>query len=145
MGGTTASIGGTIVEGHLENRVWVVQSSAWAVQPLPTARIPEWRWYNHHPGARNLGDGGTTIAHLRTLRTKDKRDEGPLRGTPFVQEIQDAPIPSYFQLPMLEVYDGSSDPTEHVAVFHTQMTPYSMSDAIMCRAFPTTLRGTARG
>ncbi|RWW75821.1 hypothetical protein BHE74_00016123 [Ensete ventricosum] len=38
----------------------------------------------------------------RTLRTKDERDEGPLRGSPFVQEIQDAPIPSHFYLPMLE-------------------------------------------
>ncbi|RRT70899.1 hypothetical protein B296_00006318 [Ensete ventricosum] len=58
----------------------------------------------------------------RTLRTKDEHAEGPLRGSPFVQKIQDAPIPLHFCLPMLEAYDGSSDPTEHVVAFHAQMT-----------------------
>ncbi|RRT51731.1 hypothetical protein B296_00050930 [Ensete ventricosum] len=42
--------------------------------------------------------------------------DGPLCSSPFIQEIQDAPIPSHFYLPMLEAYDGRSDPTEHVAV-----------------------------
>ncbi|RZS13494.1 hypothetical protein BHM03_00045095 [Ensete ventricosum] len=50
----------------------------------------------------------------RTLKTKDKHAEGPLHSSPFVQEIQDAHIPSHFHLPMLEAYDGSSDPMKHV-------------------------------
>ncbi|RZS27272.1 hypothetical protein BHM03_00060716 [Ensete ventricosum] len=33
---------------------------------------------------------------------------------------------------MLEAYNGSSDPTEHVAAFYTQMTLYDTSDAIIC-------------
>ncbi|RRT73144.1 hypothetical protein B296_00026627 [Ensete ventricosum] len=50
----------------------------------------------------------------KTLRTKDEHAEGPLHDSPFVQEIQDAPIPSYFRLPMLVAYDSSSDRTEHI-------------------------------
>ncbi|RRT32474.1 hypothetical protein B296_00054744 [Ensete ventricosum] len=46
---------------------------------------------------------------------------------------------------MLEAYNDISNPTKHVAVFYAQMTLYSTSDAIMCRAFTTTLRRIARG
>ncbi|RWW59945.1 hypothetical protein BHE74_00033086 [Ensete ventricosum] len=58
----------------------------------------------------------------RTLRMKDEHDEGPLYNSPFIWKIQDAHIPSHFRLPMLEVYDDSSDLTEHVAAFYAQMT-----------------------
>ncbi|RRT34939.1 hypothetical protein B296_00058443 [Ensete ventricosum] len=81
----------------------------------------------------------------RILRTKDEHGKGPLSGSPFIQEIQDVSIPSHFRLPMLEAYDGSSDPTEHVAAFHAQMTLYGTLDAIMYQAFPMTLRGIVRG
>ncbi|RWW76371.1 hypothetical protein BHE74_00015534 [Ensete ventricosum] len=81
----------------------------------------------------------------RTLRMKLEHAEGTLYGSPFVQKIQDTHIPSHFCLPMLEAYDSNSDSTEHVAAFYAQMTLYDTSDAIMCRAFPMTLRGIAQG
>ncbi|RWW42648.1 hypothetical protein BHE74_00051781 [Ensete ventricosum] len=65
----------------------------------------------------------------RTLRTKDEHAEGPLRGSPLVQEIQDAHIPSHFCLPMLKAYNGSSDPMEHVATFYAEFEGNFLSDA----------------
>ncbi|URD93608.1 Retrotransposon protein [Musa troglodytarum] len=44
--------------------------------------------------------------------------------------IREYPVPLNFRLPSIDLYDGVSDPADH--------------DALMCRAFPTTLKGPAR-
>ncbi|RWW43688.1 hypothetical protein BHE74_00050619 [Ensete ventricosum] len=49
------------------------------------------------------------------IRSKDILREGSTGGSPFVLEIQDKSILQHFRLPMLEAYDGDSDPMEHVA------------------------------
>ncbi|KAK3024642.1 hypothetical protein RJ639_043266 [Escallonia herrerae] len=42
-----------------------------------------------------------------------------------------------------DLYDGTGDPGEHVYQFETNMLLLQVSDAVMCRAFPTTLRKAA--
>ena len=52
--------------------------------------------------------------------------------SPFTASINGHPLPSKFKLPSLDSYDGTCDSFDHIL------------DEIMCRAFPTTLKGPAR-
>ncbi|RRT75213.1 hypothetical protein B296_00011427 [Ensete ventricosum] len=74
------------------------------------------------------------------LKTRGEIGESSKGGSSFTPEIQGKPLPATFRLPTLEPYDGSGDPTEHIAAFNAEMALYDMSDMLMCRAFPTTLR-----
>ncbi|RWW49142.1 hypothetical protein BHE74_00044739 [Ensete ventricosum] len=78
------------------------------------------------------------------LKSREEIGESSKGGSPFTPEIQSKPLPATFSLPALEPYDGSGDPMEHIATFRAQMALYDTSEALMCRAFPTTLRGLAR-
>ncbi|RWW68370.1 hypothetical protein BHE74_00024140 [Ensete ventricosum] len=77
----------------------------------------------------------------KVLRSREETGESSKCGSPFTLEIQSKPLPATFRLPALEPYDGSGDPMEHIATFRSQMALYDTSEALMCRAFPTTLRG----
>ena len=44
----------------------------------------------------------------------------------------------------MENYDGNKDPLDHLESFKTLMHLQGILDKIMCRAFPTTLKGSAR-
>nr|KYP42915.1 hypothetical protein KK1_035664 [Cajanus cajan] len=43
----------------------------------------------------------------------------------------------------LEKFDGTTDPEEHLDAFVTQISLYTDDEAIMCKVFPTSLRGPA--
>ncbi|RWW41156.1 hypothetical protein BHE74_00053376, partial [Ensete ventricosum] len=51
------------------------------------------------------------------LKSRGEIGESSKGGSPFTPEIQDKPLPATFRLPTLEPYDGSGDPTEHIAAF----------------------------
>ena len=54
------------------------------------------------------------------------------------------PLSSKFKMPTLDLYDGLQDPCDHIATFKITMHLQGVPDKIMCRAFPTTLKGPTR-
>ncbi|KAK3038123.1 hypothetical protein RJ639_029577 [Escallonia herrerae] len=68
------------------------------------------------------------------------RDES---GYLLSEAIEKAKLPPNFRMPQCDLYDGTRDPGEHVYQFKTNMLLIQVSDAVMCRAFPTTLRKAA--
>ena len=64
--------------------------------------------------------------------------------SPFTAFVNGHPLPPKFKMPSLDSYDGACDPFDHIATFKTTMHLQGVPDEIMCRAFPTTLKGPVR-
>ncbi|XP_065626168.1 uncharacterized protein LOC136066190 [Quercus suber] len=64
--------------------------------------------------------------------------------SPFTTAVLDCPVPSKFRLPQLKSFDGLKDPQDHLNTFKTTLGLQQPPDEILCRSFPTTLRGAAR-
>ena len=64
--------------------------------------------------------------------------------SPFTALINGHPLPPKFKMPSLDLYDGTRHPFDHIATFKTTMHFQGVPDEIMCKAFPTTLKGPAR-
>ncbi|RWW48028.1 hypothetical protein BHE74_00045946 [Ensete ventricosum] len=136
-------------------------AEARSASPTPTPARSQSRSYNLVPTELDLDTLSTDAAnslreqvrrvHQRldeiqkeVLKSREEVGESSKGGSSFTPEIQSKPLLATFRLLALEPYDGSRDPTEHIATFRAQMTLYDTSEALMCRAFPTTLRGSAR-
>ena len=63
---------------------------------------------------------------------------------PFMASINNHPLPPKFKMPSLDSYDGTRNPFDHIVTFKITMHLQRVLDEIMCRAFPTTLKGPAR-
>ena len=64
--------------------------------------------------------------------------------SPFTPSINSFPLPQKFRMLQIESYNGVKDPLDHLETFKTLMHLQGVPDEIMCRAFPTTLKGPAK-
>ena len=62
--------------------------------------------------------------------------------SPFLGDIEWAPMPSRFTRPPFNSYDGKMDPVENVSHYIQMMSLHSNNDALMCKVFPLSLRPT---
>ena len=64
--------------------------------------------------------------------------------SPFTASVNSFPLPHKFRIPQIDSYDGVKEPLDHLETFKTLMHLQGVADEIMCRAFPTTLKGATR-
>ena len=80
---------------------------------------------------------------------KEKTNRSPDRmvratDSPFTMAVLECPVPSKFRLPQLEPFDGLKDPQDYLNTFKMTLGLQQPPDKILCRSFPTTLKGVAR-
>ena len=110
--------------------------------------------------SQSRGTTSQRVPHLekemdQMRRVMDEMRENMRRANPvedlvhrtdslFTALINSHPLPSKFKMPSLDSYDETCDPFDHIATFKTMMHLQGVADEIMCRAFPTTLKGPSR-
>ena len=57
----------------------------------------------------------------------------------FTCRIEGATLPRRFQQPAFSIYNGNTDPVEHVSHFNQRMAVHSKDEALMCKVFPSSL------
>ena len=63
--------------------------------------------------------------------------------SPFTVEVLRYPLPTKFRMPQVETFDGAKDPVDHLNTYKNQMELHGYQDLVRCRAFATTLKGSA--
>ena len=86
--------------------------------------------------------------HKRKRRSPSRRRVGTnvmkkvlsqISKSPFTRGIEKAKLPRHFHQPTFAMYNGRTDPVEHVSQFKQKMAVHSQDKALMCRVFPSSL------
>ena len=81
---------------------------------------------------------------LIELRMKEQNQTLLPASSPFSKWVQQETVPKKFMMPPMAAYDGTGNPREHVLNYKTFIELQTLSDALMCKVFSTTLSGPAR-
>ena len=63
--------------------------------------------------------------------------------SPFTHRIEGASLPRRFNQPTFSLYNGRTDPMEHISHFNKKMAVHSKDEALMCKIFPSSLGSMA--
>ncbi|KAB1227295.1 hypothetical protein CJ030_MR1G016847 [Morella rubra] len=65
-------------------------------------------------------------------------------SSPFTLKVLTCPLPSHFRPLVINLFDDSKDPCDHLEIFYLHMHVQSYEDLILCPAFSLTLKGLAQ-
>ena len=63
--------------------------------------------------------------------------------SPFTRKIEGAELPRQFHQPTFTMYNGPTDPVEHISQFNQRMAIHSKDEVLMCTVFPSSLGSMA--
>ena len=59
--------------------------------------------------------------------------------SPFTRSIDGASLPWQFHQPTFSLYNGRTNPVEHISHFSQKLAVHSKDEALMCKIFPSSL------
>ena len=68
-----------------------------------------------------------------------KKALNQISKSPFTRGIEKAKLPKRFHQPTFTMYNGCTDPMEHMNQFKQRMAVHSQDKALLCRVFPSSL------
>ena len=68
-----------------------------------------------------------------------KKALSQISKSPFTRGIERAKLPRRFHQPTFTMYNGRTNPVEHVSQFKQKMTVHSQDEALLCRIFSSNL------
>ena len=88
----------------------------------------------HHHRRRCKDPSGTSLGNDVMSKALDQ-----ISKSPFMCKIEGARLPRWFHQLTFALYNGQTDPVEHVSQFNQRMAVYSNNEALMCKVFPSNL------
>ena len=82
---------------------------------------------------------GTTLTPYMSL-VEAIRSPNDMLFSPLRQHILDYEPPCGFVIPTFTMFDGSTDPYDHMLHYNQAMTLNADNDLLLCKVFPTSLR-----
>ena len=107
----------------------------------------DYRWRSRTPPSENFSHEEENYRRRR-YRSPSPRVLGndamsraldQLSKSPFTHHIERVILPRRFQQPTFAIYNGKTDPVEHVSQFNQRMAVHSKNEALMCKVFPSSL------
>ena len=83
-------------------------------------------------------------ARLKKLAARNTEAAQSTSTSSFSVEIQQAPLLVGFRMPTIAVYEGKTDPLDHLDAFNGQMDLLQVILLAHCRCFTVTLSGTTK-
>ena len=68
-----------------------------------------------------------------------KKALSQISKSPFTWGIEKANLPRRFHQPTFAMYNGRTDPVEHMSQFKQKIVVHSQDEVLLCRVFPSSL------